>query len=93
MACFTTPVNADGMALYKAWIESDAFDIDRLVGEVEDSLVNMVMAASEMHQFDFTLAEGSKDPMELEGPVTDKKQQGVAHDQDDVDDLLSSLGF
>ncbi|MEM7542465.1 MAG: alpha/beta fold hydrolase [Pseudomonadota bacterium] len=34
LVCFTTPVNAEGMALYKSWIESQAFDIDRLVAEL-----------------------------------------------------------
>ncbi len=31
LVCFTTPVNADGMSLHKQWVESEAFDIDRLV--------------------------------------------------------------
>jgi polyhydroxyalkanoate synthase len=34
LACFTTPVNADGMTLYKQWAEARAFDIDRLVDEL-----------------------------------------------------------
>ena len=34
LACFTTPVNGDGMSLYKRWIDSDAFDIDRLADEL-----------------------------------------------------------
>lgn len=34
LACFTTPVNADGMALYKKWANSQAFDIDHLVDEL-----------------------------------------------------------
>lgn len=34
LACFTTPVNGDGMALYKKWMSSRAFDIDRLVDEL-----------------------------------------------------------
>lgn len=34
LACFTTPVNADGMTLYKRWAEAKSFDIDRLVDEL-----------------------------------------------------------
>jgi len=34
LACFTTPVNGDGMALYKKWMTSPAFDIERLVQEL-----------------------------------------------------------
>lgn len=34
LVCFTTPVNANGMGLFKKWVESRAFDIDRLVDEL-----------------------------------------------------------
>lgn len=34
LACFTTPVNGDGMELYKKWMTSKSFDIDRLVAEL-----------------------------------------------------------
>ncbi len=34
LVCFTTPVNAEGMTLYKQWVSSSAFDIDRLVKEL-----------------------------------------------------------
>ena len=34
LACFTTPVNGDGMALYKKWMSSPSFDIERLVKEL-----------------------------------------------------------
>ena len=34
LACFTTPVNADGMELYKRWMTAKSFDIDRLVKEL-----------------------------------------------------------
>lgn len=34
LACFTTPVNGDGMALYKKWMTSKSFDIDRIVAEL-----------------------------------------------------------
>ncbi len=34
LACFTTPVNSDGMELYKRWMSAKSFDIDRLVKEL-----------------------------------------------------------
>jgi polyhydroxyalkanoate synthase len=34
LACFTTPVNAHGMTLYKQWADAKSFDIDRLVDEL-----------------------------------------------------------
>ncbi|MFT4863312.1 MAG: polyhydroxyalkanoate synthase [Pseudohongiellaceae bacterium] len=34
LACFTTPVNGDGMVLFKRWLTSKSFDIDRLVAEL-----------------------------------------------------------
>lgn len=65
-----------------------------LVGEVESSLVNMIKAASQMQDMDLTLPGPSdRNVDELEGPVTDKNKENVVHGQDDVDDLLSSLGF
>lgn len=46
--CFTTPVNADGMALYKKWVESEAFDIDRIVeqlGIIPGDMINASIQA------------------------------------------------
>ncbi len=34
LACFTTPVNGDGMVLFKKWLTSKSFDIDRLIAEL-----------------------------------------------------------
>lgn len=34
LACFTTPVNSDGMPLFKKWMSSENFDIDTLVEEL-----------------------------------------------------------
>lgn len=34
LACFTTPVNSDGMPLHKRWMTAKSFDIDRLVKEL-----------------------------------------------------------
>lgn len=48
LVCFTTPVNAEGMALYKAWVETKAFDIDRLVdalGVIPGDMINASIQA------------------------------------------------
>jgi len=48
LVCFTTPINADGMALYKQWVESKAFDVDRLVdqlGVIPGDLINASIQA------------------------------------------------
>ncbi len=48
LVCFTTPVNAEGMPLYKAWADSDAFDIDRIVdalGIIPGDMVNASIQA------------------------------------------------
>ncbi|MGR8946924.1 MAG: alpha/beta fold hydrolase [Gammaproteobacteria bacterium] len=34
LACFTTPYNADGMELYKRWVDAGAVDLDRLINEL-----------------------------------------------------------
>jgi polyhydroxyalkanoate synthase len=34
LVCFTTPINAEGMVLYRRWASSKSFDIDRLVDEL-----------------------------------------------------------
>ena len=34
LACFTTPINADGMGLHKKWVEAKSFDMDRLIDEL-----------------------------------------------------------
>jgi chemotaxis protein CheZ len=66
-----------------------------LVREVEESLINMLTAfglsnesASKKHS---TPRVGEN---LVEGPIVNKEERDdVAVDQDDVDDLLSSLGF
>ena len=48
LACFTTPVNGDGMALYKKWMTSKSFDIDRLIkelGNIPGDLINQSLQA------------------------------------------------
>lgn len=68
-----------------------------LVKEVEDSLVNMLTmfgdaeSAQEPKQ---SKALSDKDKVEAEGPIIDaENRDDVVQGQDDVDDLLSSLGF
>ena len=45
LACFTTPVNADGMSLYKRWIDSEAFNIDQLADELKIIPADIVNAS------------------------------------------------
>ncbi len=65
-----------------------------LVREVEDSLINMLTA------FGISADEAKKNTLPkvgdnlVEGPIVNKEtRDDVVADQDDVDDLLSSLGF
>lgn len=70
-----------------------------LVREVEDSLINMLTA------FGVNAKEAANEPLKpkakpkmgknlVEGPIVNKADRDdVVADQDDVDDLLSSLGF
>ena len=42
LACFTTPVNFDGMGLFKTWTDPEHFDVDKIVdslGNVPPSLI------------------------------------------------------
>tara|TARA_B100001063_G_scaffold222998_1_gene229860 strand:- start:417 stop:1181 length:765 start_codon:yes stop_codon:yes gene_type:complete len=72
-----------------------------LVKEVEDSLVNMLTMFGEPEQAEQDQASETKvgkvkkiDSVEAEGPIIDADQRDdVVSGQDDVDDLLSSLGF
>ncbi|MGY8898006.1 MAG: protein phosphatase CheZ [Paraglaciecola sp.] len=66
-----------------------------LVKEVEDSLVHMltmfggIESAENPH-----ISDKQADSVKAEGPILDAaNRDDVASDQDDVDDLLSSLGF
>jgi len=65
-----------------------------LVREVEDSLINMLTA------FGISAEKKQESPLPkigdnlVEGPIVNKENRDdVVEDQDDVDDLLSSLGF
>lgn len=55
LACFTTPVNFDGMGLFKTWTDPKYFDVDRIVdtlGNVPPSLMyasfNMLRPVSQV---------------------------------------------
>ena len=76
--------------------------VTKLVTEVESRLVDLVAMAGEVDRITGTThtepnsndipQEGSKN-VTPEGPQTDTSLDGVVSGQDDVDDLLSSLGF
>ena len=42
LVCLTTPVNADGMPLYKSWANNKAFDIDEIVDELGNIPAGMI---------------------------------------------------
>ena len=42
LVCLTTPVNADGMPLYKSWADNKTFDIDKLVDELGNIPAGMI---------------------------------------------------
>ena len=67
-----------------------------LVKEVEDHLVGMLASfgdqAPQKDKSQSTVT--SRDDIKAEGPIIDAtKRDDVVNNQDDVDDLLSSLGF
>ena len=72
-----------------------------LIRDVEGRLVTLVSMAGQVdqitginHEFEqSTPAPDSGPDINPEGPQTDSKADGVVSSQDDVDDLLSSLGF
>ncbi|KRW59479.1 protein phosphatase CheZ [Pseudomonas sp. TTU2014-080ASC] len=77
--------------------------VTQLVTEVEQNLLKLVIMASQVDQFagiehNYELIraeqEQQKEPSKGEGPqINADKREDVASSQDDVDDLLSSLGF
>jgi chemotaxis protein CheZ len=65
-----------------------------LVREVEDSLINMLTAFGISSDEGREKAKPSVGENLVEGPIVNKEERDdVVADQDDVDDLLSSLGF
>ncbi|WP_271197820.1 protein phosphatase CheZ [Pseudomonas turukhanskensis] len=77
--------------------------VTQLVTEVEANLLKLVLMASQVDRFagiehDHSVLraeqEQQKEPSRGEGPqIHADKREDVASNQDDVDDLLSSLGF
>ncbi len=64
-----------------------------LVEEVENNLVRLVKIAG-TEQKDVKKDDVAVDPIKAEGPqINAKDKANVVNDQDEVDDLLSSLGF
>lgn len=65
-----------------------------LVREVEDSLINMLTAFGISAEQDKTNQQPKVGKNLVEGPIMNSESRSdVVTDQDDVDDLLSSLGF
>jgi chemotaxis protein CheZ len=71
-----------------------------LVKEVEASLVDLVFMASQVEAITGIITKGEEKEdtadmknMQGHGPQIDKEKEDVMGSQDDVDDLLSSLGF
>lgn len=65
-----------------------------LVREVEDSLINMLTAFGIASEPTKEMAKPKVGENLVEGPIVNtEKRDDVVVDQDDVDDLLSSLGF
>ena len=68
-----------------------------LVKEVEASLVDLVFMASQVEEITGIVRDGEikaeHDHLQGQGPQIDTEADDVVSSQDDVDDLLSSLGF
>lgn len=72
--------------------------VTTLVREVEDNLVKLVVMASNVDRItgithDILPEQKEEQPSAGEGPQIDTEREDVVSSQDDVDDLLSSLGF
>jgi len=74
--------------------------ITKMVTDVESRLVNLVAMAGHVDQMtgiqhgEIEVEEEEDDPMKGVGPqVNAEEKEDVASSQDEVDDLLSSLGF
>jgi len=65
-----------------------------LVHDVEESLVHTITMFGHMDEYNQAVETGKKPEKGVEGPIIDaEKRDDVVTSQDDVDDLLSSLGF
>lgn len=72
--------------------------VTTLVRDVEDNLVNLMVMASDVDRITGTVHEQQKQEKKNDedrgvGPQIDQSKDDVVSSQDDVDDLLSSLGF
>ena len=63
-----------------------------LVQDVEENLVELVKMFGRVDEYNQAQQQPKK-TTGVEGPVVDKDREDVLTNQDDVDDLLSSLGF
>ncbi len=65
-----------------------------LVHDVEESLVHTITMFGHMDEYNQAVETGKKPETGVEGPIINTtKRDDVVSNQDDVDDLLSSLGF
>ena len=64
-----------------------------MVHDVEGSLVELIKMFGNINELQTAEQAKSKPVKGVEGPVIDQTRQDVVHGQDDVDALLSSLGF
>ena len=48
LACFTTPVNFEGMGLFKQWTDKRWFDVDRIVDTLGNVPPEMMYASFEL---------------------------------------------
>jgi polyhydroxyalkanoate synthase len=48
LACFTTPVDADGMVLFKRWLDPRYFDVDRVVDTLGNVPPELIYASFDM---------------------------------------------
>jgi len=71
-------------------------NVIQLVHNVEESLVHTITMFGHMDEYNQAIESGKKGQGKegVEGPIIDaSKRDDVVNNQDDVDDLLSSLGF
>lgn len=70
-------------------VEKDLVELVRMAGQVEE-ITGIVDAVDQQHEMEDLI---EKRKHEAEGPQIDKAKDNVVSGQDEVDDLLSSLGF
>lgn len=70
-------------------VEEELVDLVRMAGQVEE-ITGIVSAVDSEHEIEDLI---EKRKHEAEGPQINKERENVVSGQDEVDDLLSSLGF